>query len=117
MPTSIRIDGEWRDLRFRKKAVLDGGQRWYHVYVGKEAWGQVMSSTRGRHGSTGGFNREEWTALSFHPQFNVREDEAFVPEHLRPLPDNRAHAMVYGFATRRAAAVYIVKTWGYWRSS
>lgn len=83
---------EVRDLTYRFYKGMHQPGEWsvYHFYVGAERWGFVTHTPN---------RKRQWSAHSF---------SEVVPKGLRRQD---------GFATRREAGFYIVKTHGYWEDS
>ncbi|MGW1291219.1 hypothetical protein ACWD4N_48815 [Streptomyces sp. NPDC002586] len=89
------------------------GIRAWTLIVGEEAWGFVYFSDNER--------RSGWQAFSYNaPQYATPEEAL---KALLPDPDRKDYKsgnslqMVKGFLSRRTAATYIVKHWGYWESN
>jgi hypothetical protein len=111
----LAAPGDARDISFTRHSLHEPakGIRAYTVKVGDEAWGFVYSSDNEKWSG--------WQACSYNtPQYATVEE---AMQALRPDPNptdyksKKSLQMVKGFRSRRAAATYIVKHWGYWESN
>ncbi|MEV8544524.1 hypothetical protein [Streptomyces sp. NPDC051572] len=114
----IVAPGEARDIKFRRHSLHSpaDGIRAYSVIVGDEAWGFVYY---GDHQQWNG-----WQAFSYNystPKYATSEEalKALLPPESEPadFKSEKSLQKVKGFLTRRAAATYIIKHWGYWESN
>jgi hypothetical protein len=108
--------GDIRDISFRRHSLHGSseGVRAYRVFVGTEEWGFVYY----------GYSYTGWEAFSYNrPKASTPAEylEEMRAQRLKrkagDFRTDRSLDHVKGFGTRRAAAAYIVKTYGYWENN
>lgn len=109
-----------RDITFERW----GRKGAYRVRVGGEAWGVVSQDTHSGWTATSHYMQRPWLAgTELPPADDVRarlaarraEDDAY--EEGKTYTHSRSLVSVNGFASRMAAATYIIKTFGYWKNN
>lgn len=110
----IRETGEVRDISFKRYQKFDDGGGIYLVFLGDLRLGQVTWL---------GSWFDGWDAVSYRDYDKMTRRQAkhlekfgvvTKPEDIRP---NDPMHRVDGFKTRRAAAVFLVRHWGFWKGN